>query len=83
MRSLVFLLLGVSIGGVGGSVAADNPALSRFTFMQVHVINEGKTENYRFFLGRLPHENEAVEMVYVGDDTDHPGEMRFQLRVKE
>lgn len=51
-----------------------------FTFMVVHVINEGKTDNQKFFVGRLPKVGEAVEMIYIGDDKD--GSMKFQLRTR-
>lgn len=54
---------------------------TEFTFMVVHVINNDKTENEKFFLGPLPKIGEAVEMVYVGDDA--LGGMRLQLRVRK
>jgi hypothetical protein len=52
-----------------------------YTYMEVHVLAGGQTANEKFFLGRLPHEGEAVEMVYVGSKPD--GTMRFQLRTRE
>lgn len=51
----------------------------RYTFMKVGALDEhGKPAPEKFFLGRLPLEGEAVEMVYVGMEGN---DMRFQLRV--
>jgi hypothetical protein len=48
-------------------------------FMEVSATHHGEPANEKFFLGRLPEEGEAVEMVYVGSKE---GRMRFQLRVR-
>lgn len=86
MKTLVCALAGVALIGVGVSISQEvfvfknTPAPPTFTFMEVHVINEGKTDNEKFFLGPLPKEGEAVEMVYVGNTSE--GGMRLQLRTK-
>jgi hypothetical protein len=54
---------------------------TEYTYAEIHVIEYGKTANEKFFIGRLPVEGEAVEMVYIGSRKD--GSMRFQLRVRE
>lgn len=89
MKTLVCALAGIALIGVGVSISQEvmntimfknTPAPPTFTFMEVHLINEGKTDNERFFLGPLPKEGEAVEMVYVGSTPE--GGMRLQLRTK-
>lgn len=56
------------------------PIPTRYTFMEVAVVEHGKPANEKFFIGRLPVEGEAVEMVYTGSED---GRMKFQLRVRE
>lgn len=51
-----------------------------WTFMEVHVMNHGKTDNEKFFIGPLPEVGDAVEMVYIG--SRESGAMRFMLRTK-
>lgn len=51
-----------------------------FTYTELHVIQEGKTANEKFFEGPLPEVGQAVEMVYIGSREN--GAMRFQLRTK-
>jgi hypothetical protein len=61
---------------------SDNEIIEEFSFMTVNIMNKEKVCNERFFVdGVLPSIGQAVEMVYVGDSPDHPGMMRFQLRV--
>lgn len=55
---------------------------SQYTFMEVGVKDaSGNPADEEFFLGPLPTEGQAVEMVYVGRDVES-GNMRFQLRVR-
>lgn len=88
--AIIAALIGVGFIAVGVAasqerqaptpIAKANPVPLSYTFMQVHVKNKGETDNQKFFVGPLPREGEAVEMVYVGSEPD--GAMNFQLRTK-
>ena len=55
-----------------------------YTFMEVCVKDrDGNPANEKFFVGVLPAEGQAVEIVFVGMSSVNPGGMRFQLRTKE
>lgn len=78
-------MLGLVTGLAATSLAQDYKVMAptpptEFTFMILHAVNQGRTENEKFFLGPLPAVGQAVEMVYVGDDG--VGGMRMQLRAK-
>jgi len=90
-KTLCVLALGLALSGSSCSEpSADAQDISVFKveehqrdfyFMEVKVKIGEKTDNSKFFIGRLPVPGEAVEMVYVNDTID--GGMRFQLRVKK
>lgn len=58
-----------------------NPIPTSYTFMQVGVFDKDKNPiNEKFFIGPLPIEGQAVEMVFVGMEGNY---MKFQLRTKQ
>ena len=71
----------LSIGSSGGDgifIHGETPG--DWIFMDIHAFDHDKTANEKFFVGPLPAIGDAVEMVYIGDDST--GGMRFQLRTK-
>jgi hypothetical protein len=84
MKTILSLLLGCT-----AALSADTlpnfvppPSIDHYVFMEIGVPNaDGTRDDGKFFLGRLPNEGEAVEMVYVGRNSFN-GNMRLQLRVK-
>src|SRR5262249_27775372 len=81
MKTTIYGLL-ISASTIHNPDLAGHQDNIRYRFMSVLVQDEnGKPVNEKFFLGRLPKQGEAVEMVFMG--TNAEGAMIFQLRVKK
>lgn len=86
-QKIALILAGAGIAclgvALGQSAKVEIAKPVRYTFMQVGVLGlDGNRDDEKFFVGRLPKEGEAVEMVYVGRDPDNDN-LNFQLRVRQ
>lgn len=80
MKTLITMIFCGVIANVAIAQEVKMPP-TEYIFMEIHAKNgNGTTNNEKFFLGRLPVEGEAVEMVFIGFNKE--GGMKFQLRVK-
>lgn len=90
MKNIVLILCGAFCFGAGSQMAShaiaqvSNSTAHAYTAFAFKVTDEtGRTNNSKFFVGRLPLLGESVEYVYVGNFEDDPDTMRFQLKVRQ